>query len=73
VKRHVEAAEVGVADQFEFPGQVVAQGEALLSLEAMKMEHTLIAPFAGKVALLSVSIDDQVAENVMLVRITAAD
>jgi acetyl/propionyl-CoA carboxylase alpha subunit len=53
-------------------GQVVSKGQTLLSLEAMKMEHTLIAPFGGTVAELAVSVGDQVAENVALVRIAAA-
>jgi 3-methylcrotonyl-CoA carboxylase alpha subunit len=38
-------------------------------LEAMKMEHTLKAPFAGTVAALTVSKGDRVAENVALVRL----
>ena len=53
-------------------GQLVSKGQILLSLEAMKMEHALIAPFAGTVGELSVSVGDQVAENVTLVRIVAA-
>jgi 3-methylcrotonyl-CoA carboxylase alpha subunit len=52
-------------------GQVVAKGQILLSLEAMKMEHALIAPFDGTVGELSVSVGDQVAENVTLARIVA--
>jgi 3-methylcrotonyl-CoA carboxylase alpha subunit len=50
-------------------GQVVTKGQTLLALEAMKMEHALIAPFNGTVDELSVSVGDQVAENVTLVRI----
>jgi acetyl/propionyl-CoA carboxylase alpha subunit len=53
------------------PGQVVSKGQTLLSLEAMKMEHALVAPFGGTVADLAASVGDQVAENVMLVRIVA--
>ncbi len=49
--------------------QSVVKGQALLSLEAMKMEHTLVAPFDGTVGELRVSVGDQVAENVVLVRI----
>jgi biotin carboxyl carrier protein len=47
----------------------VTKGQTLLTLEAMKMEHALIAPFDGTVAELSVSVGDQVAENVNVVRI----
>ena len=50
-------------------GQVVTKGQTLVSLEAMKMEHALIAPFDGTVGELSVSVGDQVAENMTLVRI----
>jgi 3-methylcrotonyl-CoA carboxylase alpha subunit len=50
-------------------GQSVKQGQPLLALEAMKMEHSLIAPFDGSVAELYAAIGDQVAENVVLVRI----
>ena len=50
-------------------GQVVTKGQTLISLEAMKMEHALIAPFDGTVDELSVSVGDQVAENMTLVRI----
>jgi 3-methylcrotonyl-CoA carboxylase alpha subunit len=52
-------------------GQAVSKGQTLLSLEAMKMEHSLRAPFAGTVAELPVSVGDQVAENVTLVRIVS--
>src|ERR1019366_4069037 len=50
-------------------GQAVIKGQTLISLEAMKMEHSLIAPFDGTVGELAVSVGDQVAENVTLVRI----
>ncbi|MEA3107328.1 MAG: 3-methylcrotonyl-CoA carboxylase alpha subunit [Gammaproteobacteria bacterium] len=52
-------------------GQIVTKGQTLLTLEAMKMEHALIAPFDGTVGELSVAIGDQVAENVTLVRIAS--
>jgi 3-methylcrotonyl-CoA carboxylase alpha subunit len=52
-------------------GESVAKGQPLLALEAMKMEHALTAPFAGVVGELAASVGDQVAENVMLVRIVA--
>ena len=52
-------------------GESVVKGQTLLALEAMKMEHALLAPFAGVVGELPVSVGEQVAENVMLVRIVA--
>ena len=50
-------------------GERVKKGQPLLALEAMKMEHSLFAPFAGTVGELSVVVGSQVAENVTLVRI----
>jgi len=35
----------------------------------MKMEHAWLAPFGGTVSGLSVTVGDQVAENVVLVNI----
>jgi 3-methylcrotonyl-CoA carboxylase alpha subunit len=47
-------------------GDRVAKGQALVTLEAMKMEHSLTAPFDGKVERLSVKVGDQTAEGVTL-------
>jgi 3-methylcrotonyl-CoA carboxylase alpha subunit len=52
-------------------GEKVAQGQRLLTLEAMKMEHALIAPFDGIVAKLTVVPGTQVAEGQLLVRVDA--
>jgi 3-methylcrotonyl-CoA carboxylase alpha subunit len=52
-------------------GQAVAKGQKLLTLEAMKMEHTLTAPFDGTVAQLTVAAGDQVQVEALLVRIEA--
>jgi 3-methylcrotonyl-CoA carboxylase alpha subunit len=54
-------------------GQTVEKGQKLLTLEAMKMEHTLTAPFDGTVAELTVSAGDQVEVEALLVHITAVD
>ena len=54
-------------------GQQVAKGERLLTLEAMKMEHTLTAPFAGTVAELSATPGAQVQVEAMLARIEPAE
>jgi acetyl/propionyl-CoA carboxylase alpha subunit len=48
------------------PGQTVEKGQALLTLEAMKMEHALTAPFAGKVKTLAARLGDQVVEGAVL-------
>jgi 3-methylcrotonyl-CoA carboxylase alpha subunit len=53
-------------------GQAVTKGQKLLTLEAMKMEHTLTAPFDGVVAELSATPGAQVQVETLLVRIEAA-
>ena len=52
------------------PGAEVAAGAPVVVVEAMKMEHTLTAPVAGKVELL-VAAGDQVQVEQVLARITA--
>ena len=54
------------------PGVSVTKGAPLVTLEAMKMEHALIAPFDGRVAEVAVTLGDQVSEGVMLVRLESA-
>jgi len=51
----------------------VAKGQRLLTLEAMKMEHALTAPFDGIVAELNAREGTQVSEGQLLVRIEEAD
>ncbi len=50
-------------------GDKVVKGQPLVTLEAMKMEHTLTAPFDGMVAELAVEAGQQVSEGVALVRL----
>jgi 3-methylcrotonyl-CoA carboxylase alpha subunit len=50
-------------------GQRVSKGATILALEAMKMEHALIAPFDGIVVELSVAAGDQGPEGVSLAQI----
>ena len=50
-------------------GDAVAKGQKLVTLEAMKMEHSLTAPFDGTVAELNASEGGQVTEGTLLVRI----
>jgi 3-methylcrotonyl-CoA carboxylase alpha subunit len=52
-------------------GQPVTKGQKLLTLEAMKMEHSLVAPFDGIVAELNAETGAQVQVEAMLVRIEA--
>jgi propionyl-CoA carboxylase alpha chain len=53
------------------PGQRVAAGDLLLTLEAMKLEHPVHAPSAGIVAELPVSAGAQVETGAVLAVITA--
>ncbi len=63
------------------PGKIVAvhvklnakvtKGDALLVLEAMKMEHALTAPFDGKVVELKAKTGEQVSEGLVLVKLEA--
>jgi propionyl-CoA carboxylase alpha chain/3-methylcrotonyl-CoA carboxylase alpha subunit len=50
-------------------GQAVVKGQTLLTLEAMKMEHALAAPFDGVVAELSAVTGGQVSEGVVLAKL----
>ncbi len=64
------------------PGRIVAvsvalnaavrKGQPLVTLEAMKMEHTLLAPFDGVVVELTARAGAQVAEGVVLARLEPA-
>ena len=53
-------------------GDTVAKGQPLVTVEAMKMEHTLSAPFDAKVESMSVKKGDTVNEGVTLVRLKRA-
>jgi 3-methylcrotonyl-CoA carboxylase alpha subunit len=50
-------------------GQTVAEGDGLVVLEAMKMEHTLRANGAGTVAAIHGSSGQQVDVNDLLVAV----
>ena len=54
-------------------GDTVTKGQKLLTLEAMKMEHSLTAPFDGVVAELNAEAGAQVQVEALLVRIEAVD
>jgi 3-methylcrotonyl-CoA carboxylase alpha subunit len=54
-------------------GDTVTKGQKLLTLEAMKMEHSLTAPFDGVVAELNAKAGAQVQVEALLVRIEAND
>ena len=50
-------------------GEKVAKGQRLLTLEAMKMEHALTAPFDGTVAELATAQGAQVTEGQLLAKV----
>ncbi|HEX7054618.1 MAG TPA: acetyl/propionyl/methylcrotonyl-CoA carboxylase subunit alpha [Burkholderiales bacterium] len=50
-------------------GAQVKKGDALLILEAMKMEHTIVAPADGVVAEVRCAAGDQVVEGAELIRL----
>ena len=54
------------------PGDTVTKGQRILTLEAMKMEHGLVAPFDGTVAELTVEPGAQVQVDAVLARIAAS-
>jgi biotin carboxyl carrier protein len=51
-------------------GDRVVKGQPLLTLEAMKMEHALGAPFDGMVSDVAAEIGGQVTEGSVLVKLT---
>ncbi len=54
-------------------GSAVSQGDVLIVLEAMKMEHALKAPRDGIVAEVLVAVGDQVADGTLLLTLEAED
>jgi len=53
-------------------GDLVEAGQGILTLEAMKMEHLHVAPMAGRVRALAVSVGDQVAAHRVIAEIEVA-
>lgn len=48
-------------------GNMVKKGDALVIVEAMKMEHTITAPFDGEIETVNASVGEQVDEKRQLV------
>jgi 3-methylcrotonyl-CoA carboxylase alpha subunit len=49
------------------PGRAVAKGDPLFTMEAMKMEHAVVAPIDGTVQSVWVNTGKQLAEGAMAV------
>ncbi|MEO1795222.1 MAG: acetyl-CoA carboxylase biotin carboxyl carrier protein subunit, partial [Pseudomonadota bacterium] len=62
-----------VARVFVADGDTVADGDRLVVIEAMKMEHLVSATRAGEVSGFSVSQDQQVAERQVVCTIVSDD
>ena len=54
-------------------GEMVSKGQRLLTLEAMKMEHGMVAPFDGVVAELNATAGQQVQVDALLAKIEKKD
>ncbi|MBB5709511.1 acetyl/propionyl/methylcrotonyl-CoA carboxylase subunit alpha [Sphingomonas xinjiangensis] len=54
-------------------GASVTKGQRLITLEAMKMEHSLVAPFDGTIAELNAEAGGQVSEGTLLVKVERAE
>ncbi|MGZ9113842.1 MAG: acetyl/propionyl/methylcrotonyl-CoA carboxylase subunit alpha [Brevundimonas sp.] len=54
-------------------GDTVTKGQPIVVLEAMKMEHALVAPFDGMVGEIGVTVGDQVTDGTVLAVVTASD
>lgn len=63
-----------ILEVFVEPGQEVKPGEPLMLMEAMKIEHTIAAPFAGTISEVRFKPGDQItAEGVQLIVMESAD
>jgi 3-methylcrotonyl-CoA carboxylase alpha subunit len=54
------------------PGERVAKAAPLVVLEAMKMEHTIVAPHAGTVSAINCAVGERVPEGADLVDLEKA-
>jgi biotin carboxyl carrier protein len=52
-------------------GQPVSQGDTLMILEAMKMEHQIVAPRDGVIDTIKVEAGDQVGNGALLIELQA--
>lgn len=62
-----------IVDVFMSEGDLVNEGESILSLEAMKMQNEINAPFNGVIRKIHVVAGQSVMQDEMLVEITSID
>ncbi len=62
-----------VRDLLVEAGARVVKGQPIAIIEAMKMEHTLAAPFEGVVVEIAVARDAQIAQGGKIMAIEQAD
>jgi acetyl/propionyl-CoA carboxylase alpha subunit len=58
-----------VAAVFAAPGDVVASGDRIATIEAMKMEHVITAPHSGVIGEIAVEAGRQVTKGALVARI----
>ena len=58
-----------ITDVLVAEGDTVTKNQPLMILEAMKMEHTMVAARDGVIDALNVATGDQVAEGALLISI----
>lgn len=63
----------GVLEVLVSSGETVSAGQALLVLEAMKMEHRVTAPYDGTVTAVHVAQGDRVQQGEMLLEVEAEE
>jgi acetyl/propionyl-CoA carboxylase alpha subunit len=62
-----------IVDVFLSPGAVVAKGDKILVLEAMKTQQSFSAPYDGVVSAVVVAKGDQVIEGALLAVVSPAE
>ena len=71
---HLEAPMTGrVVQVLVTNGDAVAEDAVLLVVEAMKMEHSIVAPMGGQVSGVSSSVGDQVELGQILATVTKSE
>ena len=66
-------SEVFIGTWLKNEGDTVEKGQRLLTLEAMKMEHGLTAPFDGVVAEVSATAGQQVQVEALLAKVEKSE